>query len=876
MIRTQNSTHIQQQVNIENANFTTSNPYQDATTGQLYFQHGAFDAASTLDNALNDSSNSSYTLSDTLQTDVDITVTGMIARTSVSQIFTNSSNEWVDALYVFPLPENAAVDHLMIQVDERKIEGQIKPKQEAKKIFEQAQRAGKKASLVVQRRPNLFTNNIANIGPGESIRINIEYQQTLQYTDNGYSLRFPLGVTPRFAPSDASAEQFDTAILTSEGAGLTANSVRQKKQQLGLPHNRPQATHELQQQGAFGDNISISVNLNTGTQLQHIQSEHHTIETALTNDNKYLVTLGQGPVKMQDFVLTWQPELGSNPSSAHFSQFVNGNEYGMIVLYPPLPDEQVALDREVIFVLDTSGSMSGEAIVQAKQALAYAVDDLSTRDKFNIIEFNSQAEILWRKTQYADTENKATAFDFIATLTANGGTEMQQALSMALLSEADPELFKQILFITDGSVSNELSLMTLIEENLQQARLFTIGIGPSPNSHFMTQAAKSGKGSFTYIGDTRQVRQKMAALLSKINAPALTDIKLNLKGIQHYQDFEMYPSVIADLYKSEPLVLTYKQPMSSPTMSASKISTSQISTSSMSTSPMSSAQKSASQTNEQASAPLTINQQDEPMLVGTYNGFPWHFKKSSATQDYELSTKAKGINVLWAREKIAQLTRNKRHAAYNNVNIPQRSQGPAIDPRHMNELNGNVASNQETAEQAIIQEITQTALEHHIVSEYTSLVAVDAVATKRGRINDDLNQDTLHNLKPSTLEHLSPEQIAARKLKRKDKAMHAQRMIAMQSQHAFTLPQTATSAPLSIIFGTFLLLLSLLIQKLPARNLNRSGGLSKQGCLNRLIGLTSQSRLMRMSCLDSLISINRLKNLIVVSRVSALKKVKRL
>jgi Ca-activated chloride channel family protein len=298
--------------------------------------------------------------------------------------------------------------------------------------------------------------------------------------------------------------------------------------------------------------------------------------------------LAESDVKRQDFVLNWQLELGSKPTSAHFTQFVNGSEYGMIVLYPPLPNEQLVLDREVIFVLDTSGSMSGEAIVQAKQALAYAIDDLSTKDKFNIIEFNSNADILWRKAKFADPQNKISAFDFIAKLRANGGTEMHQALSMALLSEADPALFKQILFITDGSVSNEANLMRLIEENLKQARLFTIGIGAAPNSYFMTEAAKSGKGTFTFIGDTKQVKRKMAELMSKINSPALTDIKLNLKGIQQYQQFEMYPNVIGDLYSSDPLVLTYKQPMG---MDAS----------------------------------FPFSKTEGPMLMGNYNNNAWHF-----------------------------------------------------------------------------------------------------------------------------------------------------------------------------------------------------------------------------------------------------------
>jgi Ca-activated chloride channel family protein len=487
------------------------------------------------------------------------------------------------------------------------------------------------------------------------------------------------------------------------------------------------------------ENINISVNLNTGTALQNIQSEHHTIHVDTSNSNTYHVSLNQEPVKLHDFVLNWQPELGSTPSSAHFTQFVNGDEYGLIVLYPPLPEEQPLLDREVIFVLDTSGSMAGEALVQAKQALAYAIDDLSTRDKFNIIEFNSHAEILWRKSTFADAQSKMEAFNFISGLTANGGTEMHQALSMALLSEADPELFKQILFITDGSVSNESSLMTLIKNNLHESRLFTIGIGAAPNSYFMTEAAKSGKGSFTFIGDTAQVKQKMSDLLAKITSPALTDIQLNLKGIKQYQDFEMYPKVIGDLYSSEPLVLTYKQAMNDTHLKALSDESKQVN-----------------------------GVTEEHILVGTYNNSPWLFNSpkvlTNDVDQFAAKQKAKGINVLWAREKIAQLTRDKRDLASSGSNAYTHFQSPSKERQAQIEL----------AEQEIIQEMTATALEHHIVSEYTSLVAVDIVATK-----------------PTSL------------------------------KQAITLPQTATSAQLNILIGSILLFLSLLLYKFPIRNMKQ-------------------------------------------------------
>ena len=648
-----------------------------------------------------------------LQTDIAIKVTGMIARARVTQTFTNESEDWLDGLYVFPLPENAAVDHLLMKIGDRSIEGVIKQKEEAKKTYEKAKRAGKKASLIEQQRPNLFTNKIANIGPGETVEVQIEYQQILSFKDSAYSLRFPLTITPRYAGSLRSSTN------TAEESPLAVNSV-----------NQAVSSTELDEISLFSDRISLSVELDAGISIQNIQSEHHAIHQDIKTgkrSDRYHISLADEQVVLKDFVLNWQPELGSAPTTSHFRQWVNDSEYGLIMIYPPLPDEQVNADRELVFVLDTSGSMAGDAIVQAKQALAFAVDDLAASDKFNIIQFNSHAELMWKESKFADTENKAEAFDFISELEANGGTEMHHALAMALTENhqpnsanselfipdnSPPKMFKQVLFITDGSVSNEHSLMQFIEQNIGEQRLFTVGIGSAPNAYFMTEAAKAGKGTFTFIGDTQKVNEKMRALLHKIKSPALTDIQLNLKGLEHYRDFEMFPTTISDLYKSEPLIISYKQAINEETP--------------------------------------RLHDANTPLLVANYNQQVWHFTPSETAP-----SKSAGINVLWAREKIAQLTRDKR------------------------KVNMSTTQNADNLIATMVDDITQTALEHHIVSQYTSLVAVDVV--------------------PSAPTHMP-----------KDGALLKGMLAQKSHQQMGRLPQTASQAELRIVIGILLLSLGLL------------------------------------------------------------------
>ena len=240
-----------------------------------------------------------------------------------------------------------------------------------------------------------------------------------------------------------------------------------------------------------------------GFDIKNISSEFHTISVKKLADGSQQIDLSNDNIANRGFVLNWQPELGAEPQSAHFTQLINGDEYGLIMLLPPMKQPQATPTppREVIFVLDTSGSMEGDSIQQAKQALLLAIDKLNSSDTFNIIEFNSYAQNLWHNSSYANPENKQDAKNFVNSLSANGGTEMASALKLALrqAKSNSAEHLRQVVFITDGSVSNEASLMQLIEQRLGDTRLFTVGIGSAPNSYFMTEAAEMGKGTFTYI-----------------------------------------------------------------------------------------------------------------------------------------------------------------------------------------------------------------------------------------------------------------------------------------------------------------------------------------------------------------------------------------
>ncbi len=568
-----------------------------------------------------------------LETRVDIQVTGLLARTRVQQTFRNTGNTWAEAIYVFPLPENAAVDRLRMQVGLRVIEGQIKERQAAQSLYKKARDEGRRASLVEQERPNLFTTSVANLGPGEEIQVKIEYQQTLRYVDGEFRLRFPLVVGPRYIPAGPQAEMGGLPGHAVADAARITPPVRSPEEGLGNP-------------------VSIRVELHAGFALQQVRSTHHEIHTTSLNPQSVVVNLAASSVPAdRDFELLWTPQPQQAPAAAWFRQTHEPMEYGLLLLMPPR-GEDVALDappRELIFVLDTSGSMHGDSIVQARQALQLALQRLRPVDRFNVVYFNQKSHALFDVPQAATPDIVSQARQVVANLVAEGGTEMLPAIRLALATAKDSSVeshLRQVVFLTDGSVGNEAELFAAIQANLGNSRLFTIGIGSAPNSHFMVKAAEYGRGTYTYIGDTRQVAERMQKLFRKLEQTALTRVQIHWPADT---EVEMFPQRIPDLYQGEPMMLVFRSPA--------------------------------------IPSSLTVS--------GYYGTQPWQSEIPLPQDNAESS-----IAPEWARRRIASLTTRQREAGSDRER------------------------------ETLRQEMVQTALEHHLVSPYTSLVAVETTPVR--------------------------------------------------------------------------------------------------------------------------------------------------
>ncbi|MGY3620309.1 marine proteobacterial sortase target protein [Bradyrhizobium sp. USDA 10063] len=482
-----------------------------------------------------------------LGTDVDLTVSGPTIRARVTQVFRNPTKDWVEAVYVYPLPAGGAVDTLKMVVGDRIVVGDIKERKQARVIYEQAKQNGQKAALTEQERPNIFTNSVANIGPGETVLVQIEYQEPVRQSGNEFSLRVPMVVTPRYNP----APIVQSVDLRADGGGwgATKSDPVPDRDRITPPVLDP-AEH------APVNPTNITVRLQAGFPLGEVKSHHHAIRSESVDDATRVIKLAEGLVPAdRDFELSWKPAAEKAPSVGLFREHVGDADYLLAFVTPPAVEqaEQKPRPREVIFVIDNSGSMGGTSILQAKASLTYALGRLQPNDRFNVIRFDHTMDVLFPSAVPADSEYLSRANAFVSALQASGGTEMVPAMRAALTDRAnsDSDYVRQVVFLTDGAIGNEQQLFETITAMRGRSRIFMVGIGSAPNTYLMTRAAELGRGAFTHIGSTDQVEERMRSLFAKLENPAVTNLSAKFSDAHA----DVTPAILPDLYRDEPLVL---------------------------------------------------------------------------------------------------------------------------------------------------------------------------------------------------------------------------------------------------------------------------------------------------------------------------------
>jgi Ca-activated chloride channel homolog len=482
--------------------------------------------------------------------DVDITVSGPTIRARVTQIFRNPTQDWVEATYVYPLPAGGAVDTLEMIVGDRVIVGEIKERQQARVIYQQARQNGQKAALTEQQRPNIFTNAVANIGPGETVLVQIEYQEPVKQSGDEFSLRVPMVVAPRNNP--APVVQSVDFRAGGGGWGATRSDPVPDHDQISPPVRDPA-------NGGPVNPTRITVHLQAGFPVGEVKSHFHPVKIESPDADTRIITLAEGLVPAdRDFELTWKPGGEKAPSVGLFREHVGDADYVLAFVTPPAAEqaEQKPLPREVIFVIDNSGSMGGTSIAQAKASLTYALDRLQGSDRFNVIRFDDTMDVLFPSPVPADAAHIRNAKSFVGALQAEGGTEMVPAMRAALTDaqDADTSYLRQVVFLTDGAIGNEQQLFDTITAMRGRSRVFMVGIGSAPNTFLMTRAAELGRGTFTHIGSVEQVEERMRGLFAKLENPAVTGLTAKFSEAKA----DLTPAAIPDLYRDEPLVLAAK------------------------------------------------------------------------------------------------------------------------------------------------------------------------------------------------------------------------------------------------------------------------------------------------------------------------------
>ena len=553
-----------------------------------------------------------------LHTEVDAEISGPIADVELRQLFANPFSQPIEAVYLFPLPDRAAVNDMMIQVGERRILGEIKKREQARQIYEQAKQAGQAAALLDQQRPNLFTQQVANIQPGETIEVTLHFVESINYRNEGYEWVFPMTVGPRYIPKQGT------------GPGHSAGD----EDRISPPYASIPTGHR----------VDLQLSLNAGVAIQDLRSPSHRILVDEEDEHTAHISIdSRDAAPNKDFILRYDV-AGKTPEAAVLAHRSGLGGYFMLMIQPQAPeflDETSVTPKEMVFVVDTSCSMSGFPLSKAKDAMRLAIAEMNPQDSFTILDFNDQVSGLSPLPLPNSSYNRQMGKRFVDSFRGSGGTQMLRGIKGALDLPNDDRLLRTVLFMTDGFIGNEEQILAAIHQRLGDSRLFSLGIGSSVNRFLLDRMAKVGRGEARYLRPDEDAQVAVQEFYERIRNPVFTDIELDWQGLEVEQ---LQPDPLPDLFAGQPIVLLgrYNQPGRGQLTIRGRV---------------------AGKTVEQRIDVVLPKRQDQNSAIAS----------------------------LWARKSIEELESRQR--------------------------------GRPTA--AVIDEITELALEHRLMSQYTSFVAVE-------------------------------------------------------------------------------------------------------------------------------------------------------
>lgn len=479
-------------------------------------------------------------------TGIKTEISGFVARIEVTQEFENVLPNAVEAVYVFPLPHESAVDGMTMTVGEREIRAVIKERDEARKIYEQARNTGHTAALLDQERPNIFTQSVTNIPPNGTVQIKLSVLELLKYEAGTYEFAFPLVVGPRYIPGNPTSSGDHGTMPNSD---QVPDASRISPPVAGVHTDDATAGHD----------VSMEVNLAAGVPVGDVESTSHKIFADRTGADSYHVTLADQAVPPnKDFILKYKV-AGGEISDAILSHADKTGGYFTLILQPPdRPQEKALVPRQLIFVVDTSGSMWGFPLEMAKKTVQRALDNLRKDETFNLITFSGDTRILFPEPVPATPENVAKAKEVLAGAYGSGGTEMMKAIRTALGDdagadkpmEADP--IRVVCFMTDGYVGNDADIIAEIKKH-SDARVFSFGIGTAVNRFLLTKMAEEGHGDVEFVTAPGEAQAAADRFYERVHSPVLTNIAIDWNGLPVT---DVYPKNVRDLFSAKPIIIT--------------------------------------------------------------------------------------------------------------------------------------------------------------------------------------------------------------------------------------------------------------------------------------------------------------------------------
>ncbi len=470
-------------------------------------------------------------------TDVKAEVSGFLSSVTVTQQFHNPSKDKIEAVYIFPLPQDAAVYDMEMRVGSRTIRGLIKPRDEARRIYEQAREQGHVASLLDQERPNIFTQSVANIEPGAAVEITIRYSEVLPYKDGFFSFVFPMVVGPRYIPGQPTGQQ---------GTGWSPDTDR-------VPDGS-RITPPVAEKGTrAGHDISVQVQLDAGCPILDLRSDLHEVDMEREGSSARVSLADKATIPNRDFILRYSV-AGQSVQDAFLTHAQKGRGHFVLILQPPLrPKASDISPKELVFVVDTSGSMSGAPLEKCKETMEMCLAGVNPQDTFNVITFSGDTHLLFDQPVPATAQNIAKARDFLDGARGGGGTEMMKAVEAALApSKSASNAIRIVTFMTDGYVGNDMEILDAIQKH-SGARVFPFGIGQSVNRFLLDGMAAAGRGEVEYVTLNDRGEGAARRFFERVRNPVLTDVSVDWGNLAVE---EIMPRRIPDLFSSKPVVVS--------------------------------------------------------------------------------------------------------------------------------------------------------------------------------------------------------------------------------------------------------------------------------------------------------------------------------